>query len=173
MYSKEEGKNQITGSNIQFGTLPIPSPKASVGLKILWSSPKSLKTSIDNSWGHSLYLLSKRPSIDIIFEEFIPQSRRGFPKMGEIRHGVGRLIDGLQWSSRADNSLLKNAYFRKGIRRKREKKIFGRREEKNPSPLNMSPPSMLKVKSPFHRERNDTKRPMLLGQHQSLKSTFY
>jgi len=94
-------RNKSTGRNIQFGPLPIPSPKAPFGLKIPGFTLQRLKISIDNSWGHSLYLLSKRPSIDIIFEEFIPQSRRGFPKMGEIRHEVGRLevgrlIDGLQ-----------------------------------------------------------------------------
>jgi hypothetical protein len=45
-------------------------------------------------------------------------------KMGEIRHERGRLIDALKWSSREDRSPLASAYFRKGIRREKEKRTF-------------------------------------------------
>jgi hypothetical protein len=54
---KEKGKNHITGRNIQFGTLLIPSSKASVGLKIHGFTLQRLKISINNSWGYSLHLL--------------------------------------------------------------------------------------------------------------------
>ena len=50
-------KKATTGRNNQFGTLPIPSPKASVGLKIHGFSLQRLKTSINNSYGPSLHLL--------------------------------------------------------------------------------------------------------------------
>jgi hypothetical protein len=54
---KGNAKNHITAGNIQFGALPIPSPKASVGLKIHGFTIQRLKLSINNSWGLSLHLL--------------------------------------------------------------------------------------------------------------------
>ena len=39
----EKEKNNITGRNIQFGTLPIPSPKASVGVKIYGVQPPKIE----------------------------------------------------------------------------------------------------------------------------------
>ena len=41
--------------------------------------------------------------------------------MGEFRLEDGGLIDGLKWSSGEDNSPLKSNYFRKGIKKEREK----------------------------------------------------